>query len=306
MSESYPVEHVNVAAATWRDYLEMCKPRVVLLMLLTAAVGMFLAPTGTESLVPPLATVLLATFGIALVAGSAAVVNHVADAHVDERMARTKNRPVAQGRVAPSRALLFSAALGVSGMWVLGFFVNPLTAWLNLFSWVGYGLIYTLVLKHLTPQNIVLGGLFGALPPLLGWTAITGTLAIEPILLVLIIFVWTPPHFWALALDRIEDYAATDVPMLPITHGVTHTRLQILAYTIALSLVSVTPYFIGMSHLPYLWAALALNAGFLYWALALAHGREDAPLKTFHYSIVYLGLLFLALLIDHYLSSFFG
>lgn len=279
--------------------MDLCKPRVVLLMLLTAAVGMLLAVEG----LPPLDIFVFAMLGIALVAGSAAVVNHVADAHVDRRMTRTRTRPIAQGRVPSWQALAFSALLGVTGMAVLAFLVNPLTASLNLVSWVGYGLIYTLYLKHQTSQNIVLGGLFGAAPPLFGWTAITGAISLEPLLLVFIIFIWTPPHFWALALHRMDDYAKAGVPMLPITHGPAYTRWNILAYTVVLSLVSVLPYVTGMSGLPYLFAVLALDAGFLYWAIALVRDREDAPIRTFRYSILYLGLLFLALLADHFTST---
>ncbi len=286
-----------VTVATWRDFVQLCKPRVVLLMLLTAIVGMCLAVPGAL----PLDLVAAGLAGIALVAGSAAVVNHVADAHVDRTMTRTRMRPVAQGRVPPAQALLFSALLGATGMALLVFLVNPLTAVLNLFSWVGYGLIYTLYLKHHTPQNIVIGGLFGAAPPLFGWTAITGTLSVEPLLLVLIIFVWTPPHFWALALARLDDYRGAGVPMLPITHGVRYTRWSVMAYTVLLAVVSLLPVVVGMAGLAYLSAAVLLNLRFLYWAIRVLTGDRAAPIKTFRYSILYLGLLFLALLIDHYL-----
>jgi heme o synthase len=290
------IESTTVGLA-FRDYLEMCKPRVVVLMLITALVGMLLA----AERVPPLDLMVVALVGIALVAGSAAVVNHVADAHVDRRMDRTRNRPMAEGRVPPMRAVLFSAALGVAGMAILVFLVNPLTAWLNLVSWVGYGLIYTLFLKRLTSQNIVIGGLFGAAPPLFGWTAITGAIAVQPLVLVFIIFVWTPAHFWALALDRIEDYRKAGIPMLPVTHGERHTRWQVFGYTLALALSSTLPWVIGMSGPVYLAASLLLNAGFIVWAVRLVRERPDAPLGTFRYSINYLGLLFLALLLDHYL-----
>jgi protoheme IX farnesyltransferase len=287
----------TAVASGWRDYLEMCKPRVVLLMLITAAVGMFLAVPG----LPPLDIVVYATLGIALVASSAAVVNHVADAEIDARMARTENRPIAQGRVTAVPAIAFSAVIGIAGMAILSYLVNPLTAWLNLASWVGYGLIYTLFLKRATPQNIVIGGLFGATPPLFGWVAITGSIETAPLLLVLIIFVWTPPHFWALALDRIEDYAKADVPMLPVTHGESHTKGYIFFYTLTLIASSLAPYFVGMSGAVYLVSAIVLGAGFLYWATALLRGwRADAAIRTFRYSIVYLGGLFLALLVDHY------
>ena len=284
-------------AAPWRDYLEMTKPRVVLLMLLCAVVGMFLA---TPQL-PPLGLALLALLGIALVAGSAAAVNHIADAAIDARMARTRRRPVAQGRVKPLAGYAFAAVLGCAGMAVLLAWVNPLTAWLNLASWVGYGLVYTLYLKRATPQNIVIGGLFGAAPPLFGWTAITGNVELGGLVLVLIIFVWTPPHFWALALDRREDYEQADVPMLPITHGDAYTRRQILYYTLALVAASLLPCAIGMSGIVYGGAALLLGGGFVAWAVALLRGRPGAGIATFRYSIVYLMALFLALLVDHHL-----
>ncbi|MEM9621578.1 MAG: heme o synthase [Pseudomonadota bacterium] len=286
--------------ADWRDYLEMCKPRVVLLMLLCAAVGMFLATPGMV----PVSTLVLGLLGIGLVAGSAAVVNHLADAHIDARMARTQARPMASGRVTQQQAIVFSAATGVVGMLILWFGVNPLTAWLNLASWVGYGLIYTFFLKRATPQNIVIGGLFGAAPPLFGWTAVTNSVDAGGLLLVLIIFAWTPPHFWALALDRKEEYAEVGVPMLPVTHGDVFTRLHILLYTIILVLASVLPFLIGMSGLIYLAGALALGAGFLYWAIVLVRNTNArAPMETFRYSIVYLAVLFVFLLLDHYLVT---
>ena len=284
--------------ATWRDYLEMCKPRVVVLMLLCAVVGMFLATPGTV----PLDLVLYASLGIAMVAGSAAVVNHVADQHIDAKMARTESRPVATGRVTNGQAIMFAAVTGVLGMVLLWFLVNPLTAWLNLASWVGYGLIYTLYLKRATPQNIVIGGLFGAAPPLFGWTAVTNSIDPGGLLLVLIIFAWTPPHFWALALERKDEYADVGMPMLPVTHGEAYTRLHILLYTILLVVASVLPFVIAMSGPLYLAGALALGAGFLYWAIVLMRNNNDrAPMETFRYSIVYLGALFLVMLIDHYL-----
>ena len=283
--------------ATWRDYLEMCKPRVVVLMLLCAVVGMILATPGTV----PLDLVLSASLGIALVAGSAAVVNHVADQHIDAKMARTESRPVATGRVTNSQAIMFAAVTGVFGMALLWFLVNPLTAWLNLASWVGYGLIYTLYLKRATSQNIVIGGLFGAAPPLFGWTAVTNSIDPGGLLLVLIIFAWTPPHFWALALERKDEYADVGMPMLPVTHGEAYTRLHILLYTILLVVASVLPFVIVMSGPLYLAGALALGAGFLYWAIVLMRNNNDkAPMETFRYSIVYLGALFLVMLIDHY------
>jgi protoheme IX farnesyltransferase len=282
----------------WRDYLELTKPRVVLLMLLCALVGMFLAVPGMV----PMDTLVFGLAGIALVAGSAAVVNHLADAEIDARMARTRERPVATGRIGLAQGLAFSAVLGVSGMLVLYFLVNPLTAWLNLASWVGYGLVYTLFLKRATPQNIVIGGLFGAAPPLFGWTAVTNSIEPGPLLLVLIIFAWTPPHFWALALDRKEEYASVDVPMLPVTHGEAYTRLHILLYTLIMVAVSLLPFSIGMSGWLYLAGALSLGAGFIYWAVVLLRNRNPrAPIETFKYSIVYLMALFVVLLVDHYI-----
>ncbi len=287
----------QAAGATWRDYLEMCKPRVVALMLLCAVVGMLLATPGMV----PVDVLVFGTLGIALVAASAAVVNHIADAEIDMRMARTARRPVAAGRISAAPGLAFSAVLGVAGMGVLLVFINPLTAWLNLASWVGYGLIYTLFLKRATPQNIVIGGLFGAAPPLFGWAAVTGTVEPGALILVLIIFAWTPPHFWALALDRKEEYAAVNIPMLPVTHGDRHTRRHIFFYTLILIGASLLPVAIGMSGWVYLAGALVLGGGFLYWAAVLLAARNPrAPMQTFRFSILYLMALFLVLLIDHY------
>ena len=284
-------------AALWRDYLEMTKPRVVLLMLLCALVGMFLATPG----VPPLSSLLFGLLGIALVAGSAAAVNHIAESALDARMARTRNRPVAVGRVKPLAGYLFAAVLVIAGMVVLLRWVNPLTAWLNLASWIGYGLVYTLYLKRATPQNIVIGGLFGAAPPLFGWTAVTNSVDLGGVLLVVIIFVWTPPHFWALAIDRRKDYENVDVPMLPITHGDDYTKRQILYYTIGLCAVSLLPVATGMSDAAYLLGAILLGGLFLKHAVALLRGKDGAAMATFRYSIVYLMALFTVLLVDHHL-----
>jgi protoheme IX farnesyltransferase len=283
--------------ASWRDYLEMCKPRVVLLMLLCATVGMFLATPGMV----PLDILILGNLGIALVAGSAAALNHLVDSKIDADMARTRARPVAQGRVSNLQGSVFIAITGIVGTLILALFINPLTAWLNLASWIGYGVIYTMFLKRATPQNIVIGGLFGAAPPLFGWTAVTGSIDAGGLLLVLIIFAWTPPHFWALAIDRKEEYRKVDVPMLPVTHGVEYTKLHILLYTIIMIIISILPFLIGMSNLLYLVSALILGAGFLYWSLVLFQtDNRKAPMATFRYSITYLGLLFVALLVDHY------
>lgn len=294
------MSEVTTPVTTWRDYLELTKPRVVLLMLLCALVGMFLSVPGMV----PLSALVFGITGIALVAGSAAAVNHMADATIDARMARTQRRPVATGRVGLMQGLAFSAVLGVSGMLILYFLVNPLTAWLNLVSWAGYGLLYTLFLKRATPQNIVIGGLFGAAPPLFGWTAVTNSIDPGALLLVLIIFAWTPPHFWALALDRKDEYASVDVPMLPVTHGEAYTRLHILLYTLIMVAVSLLPFAIGMSGWLYLAGALGLGAGFIYWALVLLMNRNPrAPMETFKYSIVYLMALFVVLLVDHYVPG---
>ncbi len=286
------------AFSGWHDYYEMCKPRVVLLMLLCTLVGMFLATN--EAL--PLDLIVYCLVGVALVAGSAAAVNHIVDRHVDDKMARTLNRPLAQGRLKTENAVIFALITGMLGMAILLVFTNVLTAWLTLASLVGYAFVYTMFLKRATPQNIVIGGLAGAAPPLLGWTAVTGEVHHNALLLVLIIFAWTPPHFWALAIDRLSDYEKVDIPMLPITHGVAYTKLHILLYTIILLVVSVLPFVIGMSNLLYLVVALALGAGFLYWALVMMFDRNpNAPMETFKYSIVYLAVLFSALLLDHYL-----
>ena len=292
------MSELTIAGASWRDYLEMTKPRVVLLMLLCALVGMFLAVPGMV----PLDALVFGLTGIALVAGSAAVVNHIADAQIDKRMARTRERPVATGRVDTRSALIFSAVTGIAGMLILYYGVNPLTAWLNLASWVGYGLIYTLFLKRATPQNIVIGGLFGAAPPLFGWAAVSNSIEPGALLLVLIIFAWTPPHFWALALDRKADYESADVPMLPVTHGDAYTRWHIFFYTLILFAGSLLPFVIGMSGLLYLAGATALGGGFIYWAVVLLRNRNPkAAIEMFKYSILYLALLFVVLLVDHYL-----
>ena len=288
---------VDLAGPTWRDYYTMTKPRVVMLMLVCAIVGMFLAVPGMV----PWQPLVFGTLGIALVAASAAAVNHIADARIDAKMARTESRPMAEGRVSFRQGALFAGVTGLIGFAVLFFLVNPITAWLNLASWVGYGLIYTLFLKRATPQNIVIGGLFGAAPPLFGWAAVSNSVDPGALLLVLIIFAWTPPHFWALALERKDEYAAVDVPMLPVTHGEAYTRLHIFLYTVILVLATLLPFAIGMSGLIYLASALALGGGFLYWAVSLLRNKNPAaPMEMFRYSIRYLLLLFVALLVDHY------
>jgi protoheme IX farnesyltransferase len=289
--------HTILQSPSWRDYLEMCKPRVVLLMLLCTLVGMFLA---TSEMVP-FDVILFGSIGVALVAGSAAALNHLVDANIDSKMARTQHRPFAQGRVSNIQGSVFVGITGVTGIGILAVMINPLTAWLNLASWLGYGVVYTMYLKRATPQNIVIGGLFGAAPPLFGWTAVTGSVDGGGLLLVLIIFAWTPPHFWALAIDRMEEYRDVDIPMLPVTHGAHYTKVHILLYTIIMVITSVLPFVIGMSNILYLLIALALGAGFLYWALVmLLTNDEKAPMETFRYSIFYLMALFVALLADHY------
>jgi heme o synthase len=249
----------------------------------------------------PLQILLLGNLGIALCAGSAAAVNHLVDRHVDLKMARTYNRPIAKGRVAPVNALLFALILGGAGMGILLVFINALTAWLTLASLLGYAVIYTLFLKRATPQNIVIGGLAGAAPPLLGWTAVTGTLDGHALLLVLIIFAWTPPHFWALAVHRRKEYANAAIPMLPVTHGERYTRVHILLYTLILLVVSVLPFVTGMLHSLYLLGALVLGGIFIAYALRmLLRPEADSGMATFRYSIVYLMLLFVVMLVDHY------
>lgn len=284
--------------ASWRDYYEMTKPRVVMMMILTAMVGMFLAVPGMV----PLDALLWGNVGIALVASAGAVVNHLIDHRIDTIMQRTLKRPIPQGKVTPTQALLFACAICLSGMAILMWLVNPLCAWLTLASFVGYAIIYTGWLKRATPQNIVIGGLSGAMPPLLGWTAVTGTVEDGGLLLVLIIFAWTPPHFWPLAIHRKNDYAKTNIPMLPVTHGEALTKLHTLLYTIIMLVVSVMPYLTGMSGVFYLMSALVLGAGFLYHSINLmVTKRPQAAMQTFRFSIFYLIALFIVLLIDHYL-----
>jgi len=289
---------VRRGQAGWRDYLELTKPKVVVLMLITSLVGMFLATRAGV----PWTVLLFGNLGIALCAGGAAAVNHVVDRQIDSVMARTHKRPLAEGRVSPAAALTFAFVLGVSGLALLLTFTNALAAWLTLASLIGYAVIYTGFLKRATPQNIVIGGLAGAAPPLLGWVAVTGQISAEPLLLVLIIFAWTPPHFWALAIHRKAEYAKVNIPMLPVTHGVHYTKVHILLYTAVLLAVSFMPYVIHMSGLLYLAAAAVLGARFLYWAIALYRdSRPHAAIRTFKFSIWYLFALFIALLVDHYL-----
>ncbi len=292
------IEAALADRTTWRDYKELTKPNVVLLMILTSAVGMFMAVPGMV----PLDALVLGNLGIALCAGAAAAVNHLVDQRIDQRMARTYKRPVAQGRVGTLQAAMFALLIGGLGMGILLTWVNALTAWLTFASLVGYAFVYTMFLKRATPQNIVIGGLAGAAPPLLGWTAVTGEIHGHALLLVLIIFAWTPPHFWALAIHRREEYAAVDIPMLPVTHGVAFTKLHILLYTVIMFLITLLPYATRLSGPLYLIGAVALGIGFLYWAIVLLRGTNpNAPMETFKYSIIYLMALFVVMLLDHYL-----
>ena len=291
---------VTTQAGSWRDYLELCKLRVVALIVFTAVVGMFLAAPGWVALEP----LIFGSLGIALAASAAAAVNHVLDQRLDARMARTRRRPLPQGRLEPGAALVFAAVLCLSSMVLLAVFVNPLTAYLTFLSLVGYSAVYTGFLKRATPQNIVIGGAAGAMPPVLGWTAVTGQVEPHALLLFLIVFAWTPPHFWSLAIHRREDYARAGLPMLPVTHGVHFTCLQILLYTVILFIVSLLPFLTHMSGLLYLCVALALGLGFLGYATALLVRKDSAlPMRTFGYSIYYLAGLFTALLADHYVRA---
>jgi len=286
--------------ANWRDYLELTKPRVVALMLLTAVIGMFMAVPGMV----PWQVLVFGNLGIGLCAGAAAAVNHLVDTRVDMEMARTRNRPLAQGLIGNTQAALFALALGSAGMYLLLSQVNALTAWLTLASLVGYAFIYTLFLKRATPQNIVVGGLAGAAPPLLGWTAVTGEVHGHALLLVLIIFAWTPPHFWALAIHRKDEYAAVDIPMLPVTHGVEFTKLHIVLYTLMLLAITLLPFVTQMSGYLYLAGSIGLGLGFVYYAMKLYRSKvNEYAMKTFAYSIFYLSALFALLIADHYLRE---
>ena len=291
--------NVQTTQADWRDYYELTKPRVVMLIIFTAIVGMFLSVPG----VPDLAALFFGTLGIGMASSSAAVFNHVLDARTDILMTRTRARPLPRRKLTEKTALTFGSGLGVISMIILWYLVNPLTAVLTLLSLIGYAVVYTIWLKHATPQNIVIGGAAGAAPPVLGWAAITNEVSSGALLLFLIIFVWTPPHFWALAIARKEEYAKVNIPMLPVTHGEAYTRLNILLYSILLLLITILPYLIGMSGLIYLASAVALGGYFLYFAIRMYRDSDDQelPMDMFRYSISYLGFLFAALLIDHYL-----
>ena len=282
---------------TWRDYYELGKPRVVLLIAFTAFVGMLLAVPGW----PPLNALIFGNLGIALAASSAAAINHVLDRRFDRDMKRTQDRPIPLGHISEQRAMGYAIVLGAISMIMLGWRVNMLTAILTFASLIGYAIIYTVWLKHATPQNIVIGDAAGAAPPVLGWCAVTGAVHPHALLLFLIIFAWTPPHFWALAIARRDDYAKVGIPMLPVVYGIEFTRLHILLYTIILLLVTLLPYLTNMSHGIYLVSAIVLGAAFMSYAWRLMfRPTQQLPMKTFGFSITYLSLLFAMLLLDHY------
>ena len=287
------------AMALGRAFWQLTKPRVVALLVLTAWVGMMLASAGF----PDLALMAVASLGIAMVSGAAAAFNHVLDQKIDARMARTRMRPLPTGRLSNGQAVSFAFALAAAGFALLLVAVNALTAWLTLAGLFGYAVVYTVFLKRATPQNIVIGGVAGALPPVLGWTAMTGSVGAEALLLMMIIFTWTPPHFWALAIHRVEDYRRAGLPMLPVTHGIEFTRTLVLLYTVLLLAVCLLPYLVGMSGLLYLAGSVVLNLQFLRhaWRLRFAP-RADTAMRTFRFSITHLMLLFLLLLLDHYLK----
>lgn len=289
--------------ASWKSYLELCKPNVVLLIVFTAIVGMMLATEGAVSWV----AIIFGVLGIGLGAASGAAVNHVVDQKIDAIMDRTKNRPLPTGGMSSEQALTFALVLALVSMAILISCVNILTAGLTLLSMIGYAVIYTMFLKRATPHNIVLGGAAGAAPPVLGWAAVTGEVSVEALVLFLIIFIWTPPHFWALAIKRRNDYADAGLPMLPVTHGIDFTKQQILLYTFMLLAVSLLPFIIHMSGLFYLASALILGLVFIYHAVKLCRAEGDQhAMATFGFSIVYLMVLFMALLLDHFLVIFLG
>jgi protoheme IX farnesyltransferase len=289
--------NMQTAKSSFNNFLALCKPRVTMLIVFTAMIGMFLA---TPNMVP-LNILLAATIGIGMASGAAAAFNCLVEQAIDAKMARTRGRPLPTGQVTSSQTFIFASIMASIGLTILYVFVNPLTMWLTLATFVGYAVIYTIFLKPATPLNIVIGGLSGAMPPALGWAAVTGTVSAEAWVLVLIIFAWTPPHFWALALYRREEYAKSGLPMLPVTHGEEYTRLQILLYTIILFVVTVLPFAMRMSGFIYLGSMLILNAVFMWYALSLYKKYSDSLARSmFKYSILYLTLIFAALLIDHY------
>ncbi|WP_394173884.1 heme o synthase [Thalassotalea litorea] len=285
-------------APLWREYYEITKPRVVALLVLTALVGMCMAMPGAipwQIMVPSIA-------GIWLLSSASAAINHIVDQQIDAKMARTSHRPLPNGRITTTKAIIFTATLSVIGFFMLYAWVNPLTAWLTLSGLVGYSVIYTMYLKRATPQNITIGGLAGAIPPLLGWTSVTNEIHPHALLLVLLVFTWTPPHFWALAIHRRDDYAKVNIPMLPVTHGINFTKTQILLYTVLLFIVGLIPYLVEMSNWLYLIGAVTLNLIFLGYAWKLKFNAEkDTAMQTFRFSIIHLMVLFVVLLADHYL-----
>jgi protoheme IX farnesyltransferase len=288
----------NSIVVGWQDYIALCKLKVVSLIIFTAIVGMFMATPGMV----PRDVHFYGTIGIGLAACSAAAINHIVDHKIDSMMARTNRRPLPKGKIGLLNAIIFAWFLGIISMAILAFLVNPLTAGLTALSLIGYGFIYSMYLKRATPQNIVIGGAAGAAPPVLGWTAVTGTLDPNSLLLFLIIFAWTPPHFWALAIYRRDEYSKVNIPMLPVTHGVKFTRLHILLYTIILFIVTLLPYLVGMSGVFYLVGAVLLGGGFLYYAIRMQFEHEDRlAMQTFSFSIIYLMIMFTVLLIDHYI-----
>jgi len=293
---------VALPASRARQFFALTKPRVVSLIVFTAVIGMFLAVPG----IPPAGPVVFGTLGIALVAGAAAAINCLVEQNIDKLMRRTSRRPLPRGQLASGETLVFASIVGIAGLAILYTFVNALTMWLTLGTFLGYAVIYTVLLKPATPQNIVIGGASGAMPPVLGWAAVTGDIPPEALLLFLIIFIWTPPHFWSLALFRRDEYRNAQLPMLPVTHGVRYTQRMIVLYTVALFAVTLMPYALGMSGFPYLLAAIALGATFAGYAVRLYLNYSDRLARAmFRFSIVYLAALFSALLLDHYLRRAF-
>ncbi len=302
-SNTASTSHSAPSTPVWRDYYEITKPRVVALLVLTALVGMCLSVPG----VIPWQVLVPSMVGIGFLSSAAAAINHIVDERIDSEMGRTHNRPLPNGRLTARSASIFAMTLAVTGFAILYSFVNPLTAWLTFSGLVGYSFVYTMYLKRATPQNITIGGLAGAIPPLLGWTAMTNEVHPNALLLVLLIFTWTPPHFWALAIHRKDDYAKVNIPMLPVTHGVNFTKTQILLYTVLLFVVGLLPYLVGMSNWLYLVGAVVLNLVFFAYAWKLKfNADEETAMDTFKFSIVHLMALFIILLLDHYLLPVTG
>jgi len=288
----------KTSSANWRDYYEITKPRVVALLVLTALVGMCLSVPGAI----PWQLLIPSMLGIGLLSSAAAAINHIVDEKIDSEMGRTYNRPLPNGRITTKNAIIFAISIAVIGFITLYGLVNALTAWLTLSGLVGYSFVYTMYLKRATPQNITIGGLAGAIPPLLGWTAMTNEIHPHALLLVLLVFTWTPPHFWALAIQRKDEYAKVNIPMMPVTHGISFTKTQILLYTVLLFIVGLLPYLVGMCNWLYLIGAVTLNFIFILYAWKLKFSAdENTAMETFKFSIIHLMLLFIILLVDHYL-----